>query len=116
MASIGEDFRGGWFRRLYAPVNPAGLGLALLFAFVLFGTNLILQLTGAVALAKGLFGSGLDNEREFVKASLVAIFPASLITAACAWGLAGLRGGVAAEVLAMRRPLIRSGISAAFRC
>ena len=104
MVAVGEDFRGGWFRRLYAPVNPAGLKLALLFGLALFGINQVLQLAGAVALAKGLFGADAGNVRDFVKASLVAIFPVSLITAACAWGLAGLRGGVATEVLAMRRP------------
>ena len=104
MGAIGEDFRGGWFRRLYAPVNPAGLGRALLFAVALIVINQVLQLSGALALAKGLFGADSGNVSDFVKASLVAIFPVSLVTAACAWGLAGRRGGTSAEVLAMRRP------------
>ena len=38
------------------------------------------------------------------KAALVSIFPASLIVAALAWWLAGLRGGNPAEVMNLRRP------------
>ena len=104
MVQIGEDFRGGWFNKLYAPANPGGLGLALLFALILFGINQVLQLAGAAAVAKAMFGSDPGNLRDFVKASLVAILPASLITAACAYGLAGLRGGNPRAVLNMRWP------------
>jgi membrane protease YdiL (CAAX protease family) len=42
--------------------------------------------------------------REFVKAGLVAIFPASLIVFGVAYWLAGKRGGVRREVLNLRWP------------
>lgn len=103
MALIGEDFRGGWLRRLYAPANPAGLGMAVLFFVLLLALNQLLQYAGAKAIAATLF-AGSDSLRDFVKAGLLAIFPASLLTAACALGFAGLRPGRPAEVLALRWP------------
>ena len=74
----GEDFAGGLFRRLYAPSNPAGLWYALAVAVVLIVLHQLLQ----VALAFGIMLFLKVNPgvtREFVKAGLVAIFPASLI-------------------------------------
>jgi membrane protease YdiL (CAAX protease family) len=104
VAVLGDDLTGGWFRRLYWPSNPAGLGLGLLFAamlLVLFmGLQMVLSAIVAVVVFDGLAGS----QREVVKATLLSIFPASLITAATALVLARVRGGVAAHVLSLRWP------------
>ena len=100
---LGEDFAGGLFRRLYAPSNPAGLWYALAVAVVLIVLHQLLQ----VALAFGIMLFLKVNPgvtREFVKAGLIAIFPASLIVFAVAYWLAGLRGGIRREVLSLRWP------------
>jgi membrane protease YdiL (CAAX protease family) len=101
---LGEDFAGGWFRKLYAPSNPAGLGMAIAIAVLLLVLNQVLQLGLAGAVAAMVFDAGRDNLREFVKASLVVIFPVALLTAILAYGLARLRGGNPAEVLSLRWP------------
>lgn len=103
MAALGEDFRGGWFRRLYAPSNPAGLGVAIAFAVVLLVANQLLQAGLAGVVAEALFGDG-SSLRNVVKASLIVIFPVSLLTAAGAYWLAGQRGGKPGAVLALRKP------------
>lgn len=101
---LGEDFAGGWFRRLYLPSNPAGLGMAVGIAVLLLVLNQVLQLGLAAAVAAAVFDAGPGNLRDFVKASLVVIFPVSLLTAAMAFALARLRGGNPAEVLSLRWP------------
>lgn len=100
----GEDFHGGWFRRLYQPSNPAGLALALGIALALIVVNQLSQWLLAGVTVRALFGSSSDNLRDFVKASLVVIFPASLATAALAVYLARLGGGDARDVLCLRWP------------
>lgn len=100
---LGEDFAGGLFRRLYAPSNPAGLWYALAVAVGLIVLHQLLQ----VGLAFGIMLFLKVNPgvtREFVKAGLIAIFPASLIVFAVAYWLAGLRGGNRREVLSLRWP------------
>ena len=52
----------------------------------------------------GFFGAAAGDTRTVVKASLIIIFPASLIVAAVAWWLAGLRGGERREVLSLHPP------------
>ena len=101
---LGEDLQGGWFRRLYAPSNPAGLGLAIGIAVLLLLLNQFLQLGLAGAVAAMVFDAGPGNVREFVKASLVVIFPVALLTAVMAYALARARGGNPAEVLNLRWP------------
>lgn len=100
---LGEDLSGGLFRRLYAPSNPAGLWYALAVAVVLILLHQLLQVALAFALVK-LAGANPGVTREFVKAGLVAIFPASLIVFGVAYWLAGLRGGNRAAVLSLRWP------------
>ena len=56
MAALGEDFRGGWFRRLYAPSNPAGLGVAIAFAVVLLVVKIVNR-------SKGWYEAGLTTEQ-----------------------------------------------------
>ena len=106
MSALGEDFSGGWFRRLYWPVNPAGLVFAVSAAIGLMLLHQALQagLSSVVMLAA--FGGDMSDQRSLVKAVLLSIFPASLIVAAVAWWLAGRRGGTPQEVLSLRPPRI----------
>ena len=100
---LGPDLAGGLFRRLYAPSNPAGLWYALGVAVVLIVMHQLLQLGLAFAFAR-IAGANPGVTRDFVKAGLVAIFPASLIVFALAFWLAGLRGGNRFDVLSLRWP------------
>lgn len=100
---LGEDFSGGWFRRMLWPENPGGLLYALGVAAILLVLHQVLQVVLAMSLL-AIIHADPENTREMVKASLVIIFPASLVVAAAGWWLAGRRGGVAAQVLNMRWP------------
>lgn len=103
MKLMGDDLSGGFFRRLYAPSNPAGLWYALAVAVVLLVLHQFLQL----ALVFGfmlIFKIDPAVTREATKVALVSIFPASLIVAALAYWLAGRRGGIPAQVLSLRWP------------
>lgn len=104
MNPLGGDFQGGFFRRLYWPVNPAGLAAALAIAVCLVLLHQALQVALSVLVISGFFEGDFASERTMVKASLVVIFPAGLIVAAAAWWLAGRRGGDPREVLSLRRP------------
>lgn len=101
---LGEDFSGGWFRRLHAPANPAGLWWALGFAAGLLALHFFLQFVLSLLAILGLFGGAFEVQRAVVKASLVAVFPASLLVAVAAWALARRGGGDPARVLNLRRP------------
>ena len=104
MKGGGEDLAGGFFRRLYTPVNPAGLLFALGVAVGLVLLHQFLQVIFSLLLINGVMGGELSDTRSVVKAGLVAVFPASLIVAAAAWWLAGRGGGTAREVLSLHRP------------
>lgn len=104
MARLGEDFSGGVFRRLYFADVPAGLWLSLLAAVGLIVLHQGLQLLLAGVAVLWFLGGDLSNPRDFVKASLAVIFPASLIVAWAASMLARGRGGSPQSVLALRRP------------
>lgn len=107
MSALGSDFEGGLLRRLYWPHHPASLIYGLAVAGLLLMIHYVLQAGlsyGVLALYSGAEGG---STRDLVKASLVVIFPASLVVAAVAWWLAGQRGGAAAMVLNFRRPEIR---------
>ena len=105
MKILGEGFTGGLMRRGYWPSNPTGLWYSLAVAVVLLVLHQVLQgvlLVGFMLLFK--LAPGVTP--SVTKAALVSILPASLIVAALAWWLAGLRGGNAAEVMNLRRPHI----------
>lgn len=104
MSLLGSDVQGGWFRRLHAPSNPAGLGTALAIAAALITLNQTLQYGLSAAAVTALFGAAMNETRAVVKASLVIIFPAAVVTAVAAWHMAGWRGGQPAAVLNLRRP------------
>lgn len=108
MSALGEDFAGGFFRRLYWPVNPAGLAVALAVAVGLVLLHQFLQVALSLMVLHGFFGGDRSDTRTVVKASLIIIFPASLVVAAAAWWLAGLGGGNAREVLSLRPPKLTS--------
>jgi uncharacterized protein len=104
MSAGGEDLAGGFFRRLYQPVNPAGLPFAVAAALSLILLHQFLQVIMSLAVLYGVFGADTSDTRTVVKAGLVIIFPASLVVAAVAWWLAGLRGGDRREVLSLHWP------------
>lgn len=103
MAVLGDDFKGGWFRRLYVPVNPAGAWRAVLVAVGLVILHQLLLATLSASAVMILF-DGSFSKRELIKASLVVIFPASLLVALAACGLARIQGGSPAAVLNLRLP------------
>jgi membrane protease YdiL (CAAX protease family) len=103
VAVLGEDFNGGWLRRLYAPVNPAGAWRAVLVAVGLMILHQLLLATLSASAMLILF-DGSFAKRELIKASLVVVFPASLLVALAAWRLARMRGGNPASVLNLRLP------------
>ncbi len=103
MKLLGEDFTGGLMRRGYWPSNPTGLWYSLAVAVVLMVLHQVLQ--GVfVLIFMLLFKMTPGVTPSVTKAALVSIFPASLIVAGLAYWLAGLRGGVPAEVLNLRWP------------
>ncbi len=67
-----------------------------------------LQLLLAAGVVAWFLGGDLSNTRDLVKASLVVIFPASLVVVWAAWMLARGRGGSPQSVLALRRPNLTS--------
>ncbi len=106
MAVLGEDFSGGWLRRLYAPVNPVGMWWALVFAVALLALHFLLQLGISLGAIMVLFDGAFEVERVVVKANLIAVFPASLLVAVAAWFLAQRGGGNPRDVLSLRWPQI----------
>lgn len=104
MSALGEDFAGGWFRRMYWPVNPPGLAFAVSAALGLMLLHQALQAGLSYVIMLLAFDGNMSDQRSLVKAVLLSIFPASLIVAAVAWWLAGVRGGKPGEVLSLRTP------------
>jgi uncharacterized protein len=102
MAALGPDFRSSFATRLYRPSNPPGLIVALGIAFLLVAIYVILPVVFG-----WLISSSWDGGRDvhqLMKAALVALLPAAIVTVVAAWFLAGLKGGRPAEVLALRLP------------
>lgn len=104
MAAFGPDFQKYTSPFLYVPSNPAGLWLALALAAALMVANAILQAMAGTSVVSLFFEGGFDDPRSVVKAFIIGIFPASLLTAVLAWQLAKIRGGRPWEVLALRWP------------
>ena len=104
MALIGADFSGGLGRRLYAPSNPAGLVWALVFAVLLVVINQLLQGVFGIISAKTIVNGDLHSPADLIKGYMIGLFPASVLTALCAWVLTKFKGGQPAEVLNLRRP------------
>lgn len=104
MAALGEDFAGGWFRRLYAPNNPTSLWWTVVFAAALLAVHVLAQLVISMMVTLALFDGAFDDMRIAVKANLIAVFPASLLVAAAAWAFARCNGGDPARVLSLGWP------------
>lgn len=106
MSLLGEDFTGGLSRRMFWPVTPAGLWYAIAVAIGLLLLHQGLQAVLSYGVLKAFAGAGTPTTRDAMKASLVVIFPASLVVAAAAWWLAERGGGHPADVLNLRWPRI----------
>ncbi len=106
MSLLGEDLSGGLWRRMYRPVNPQGLWYAIAAAVGLLLLHQGLQAALSYGVLQVLVGSETPTPRDAVKASLVVIFPASLIVVAAAWWLAERGGYNPVEVLNLRWPRI----------
>jgi hypothetical protein len=104
VALLGEDFGGGWLRKLFAPVNPDGIWRALFGAAILLGLYFLLQFACSLGATLVLFDGAFEAERVAVKASLVAVFPAALMAAAAAWTAAKRSGSDPVRVLNLRWP------------
>ena len=104
MALLGDDLRGGPFRRLYDGGDRQGVLLALGLAAAMVAFNQLLLILCGVLVHLALYGPHIGDARLFVKATLVGMFPASLLTALVAWKFAGLRGADPRRVLALRWP------------
>jgi membrane protease YdiL (CAAX protease family) len=104
MAAFGSDFQRYSSPFLYVPSNPAGLWLALGLALVLMIANGLFQTVAGTSVLSIFFDGEFEDQRSVIKAFIIGIFPASLMTAILAWYLAKIRGGTPAEILALRWP------------
>ena len=104
MAAFGSDFQKYSSPFLYAPSNPAGLGLALGLALALIVANMFFQAIAGTSVLSIFFDGGFEDQRSVIKAFIIGIFPASVLTAIMAWYMAKIRGGNPKEILALRWP------------
>jgi membrane protease YdiL (CAAX protease family) len=101
---IGVDIQAGLNRALYRPFNPAGLWPAVGIFVGLFVLNQII-LVPAFGIGIAVLSSGtIADESGQLRALLLAILPASLVTAWIGWILALQRGADPRDVLALRLP------------
>jgi hypothetical protein len=101
---IGVDIQAGLNRALYRPFNPAGLWPAVGIFVGLFVLNQII-LVPAFGIGIAVLSSGtIADESGQLRALLLAILPASLVTAWIGWILARQRGADPRDVLALRLP------------
>jgi CAAX protease family protein len=104
MAAFGTDFQKYTSPFLYAPSNPAGLWVALGFAVALMIANGVLQAVAGTSVLSLFFDGGFEDQKSIIKAFIIGIFPASILTAVLAWQAAKFRGGRPQEILALRWP------------
>ena len=104
MAAFGADFQKYTSPFLYVPSNPAGIWVALALALGLVVASGVFQTVAGTSVLSIFFDGGFDDQRSVIKAFIIGIFPASLMTAILAWQAARIRGGVPSEILALRRP------------
>lgn len=106
MVVLGPDFCAGLRHALYRPHNPVGLWPAVgIFVVLLLVNQLILVPVfqkGIIALTSGRFG----DESEQLRAILLSLLPAGLVTFYIAWILARQRGADPRAVLALRLPAL----------
>ena len=104
MAAFGPDFQKYTSPFLYEPNNPAGLWVALGLALLLIIANGVLQAVAGTSVFSIFFDGGIGDPKSIIKAFIIGIFPASVLTAILAWQLAKIRGGRPWEILALRWP------------
>ncbi|MFZ5671895.1 MAG: CPBP family intramembrane glutamic endopeptidase [Pseudomonadota bacterium] len=101
---IGADFQAGLSHALYRPFNPSGLWTTIAIFVGLFVLNQIILVPafgiGILALSSGT----LQDDSGWLRALLLAILPASLVTAWIGWIFARRRGADPRDVLALRLP------------
>lgn len=101
---IGVDIQAGLNRALYRAFNPAGLWPAVGVFIALFVLNQII-LVPAFGIGFAMLASGtVADESGQMRAVLLAILPASLVTAWIGWILARRHGADPRDVLALRLP------------
>ena len=104
MAAFGTDFQKYTSPLLYVPSNPAGFWLALGIALGLMFANSVFQTVAGTSILGFFFDGGYEDQKSVIKAFIIGIFPASVLTAALAWQAAKIRGGRPREILALRWP------------
>lgn len=101
---IGADLQAGLRHALYRPFNPAGLWTAIAIFIGLFILNQIILVPafgiGILALASGT----LQDDSGWLRALLLSILPAGLVTAWIGWMFARRPGVDPRDVLALRLP------------
>ena len=103
MAIFGTAFSGGLTRRLYQPVNPAGLGRAIAIFVGLVIITQLLQIGIGFGLHAAL-SEDLTDPEGLTRSIMLGLLPAGLLTAALAWYFASVRRGDPKAVLALRLP------------
>ena len=104
MNRLGNDLRQYLSPWLYVSRYSGGVWAGIALAVVMVLANALLQLLSGASVLKFFLNSGFDDPKEVVKAFIIGIFPASLLTAALVWYMAKLRGGISREVLSLRWP------------
>jgi uncharacterized protein len=104
MANLGRDlteFSKPW---IYVPRYSAGLWTGIGLAVFLVVANAVLQMLSGASILAFFFGAGFDDSKEVIKAFIIGILPASILTAVLVYYVAKVRGGNAQEVLSLQWP------------
>ena len=104
MKNLGSDLRQVSSPWLYSTKYSAGLWTGVGLAIVLVLANALLQLLSGMSVLTFILRSGFDDQKEVVKAFIIGIFPASVLTALVVWHVAKIRGGEPREILSLRWP------------
>jgi uncharacterized protein len=104
MDRLGSDLREFSSPWIYGSQYRAGFWTGLLLVVGLVIANALLQLLAGTGVLELVFRSGFDDQKQVIKAFIIGIFPASVLTALLVWHAAKIRGGVSREVLSLRWP------------
>jgi uncharacterized protein len=104
MINLGRDLRQFSSPWLYASKYSAGLWTGLGLAVLMVLANALLQLLSGMSVLTFFLKSGFDDPKEVIKAFIIGIFPASILTAVVVWYAAKIRGGAPREILSLRWP------------
>jgi membrane protease YdiL (CAAX protease family) len=104
MKNLGSDLSQISAPWLYSSKYSAGLWTGVALTVVLVLANALLQMLAGMSVLTFLLKSGFDDPKEVVKAFIIGIFPASVLTAMVVWYVAKIRGGKPREILSLRWP------------